>query len=164
MTVSTKESWRTRKTDLKKGISELKKQYVKSELMNYHYYKECWEKLEQKRVTLNQKYEDRLEREGSGSVIKLPDGSTSKSPWQIEKTGEIADLLDHMALYEHNLRVIDEWLDCLTLEQKSAVFAYVIDRQCSDLEGAATELTGKTSDAVNKAQERAIKKIIAINF
>lgn len=163
MTVSTKESWRTRKTDLKKGIIELKKQYVKSELMNYHYYKECWKKLEQKRIMLNQKYEDRLEREGGGSVIKLPDGSASESPWQIEKTGEIADLLEHMALYENNLRVIDQWLDCLTLEQKNAVLAYVIDRQCSDLDGAASAIN-KTSDGVYNAQDRAIKKIVAKNF
>lgn len=159
MTVSTKESWRTRKTDLKKGINELKKQYVKSELMNYHYYQECWKKLEQKRVMLNQKYEDRLEREGSGSVIKLPDGSTAKSPWQIEKTGEIADLLEHMALYEHNLRVIDQWLDCLSVAQKDAVTAYIIDRQCENLTGAGRSIS-RSPEAVNKAQDRAIEKIV----
>lgn len=155
---STKESWRTRKADLKKGISELKKQYVKSELMNYHYYKECWKKLEQKRIDLNQKYEDRLEREGSGSVIKLPDGSTAKSPWQIEKTGEIADLLEHIALYEHNLRVIDQWLDCLNVNHRKAIIAYYVNRQCSNLECAAEE-SNYSPNGLRTAIDNAINKI-----
>lgn len=159
MSVSTKESWRTRGTDLQKGIEELKKQFVKGELMNYHYYKTCWVQLEQRRIGMNQDYEDRLEREGSGSIIRLPDGSSSNSPWQINKTGNAADLLGRLQLYDNNLKIIDEWLTCLTPDQKEAVMAYVVDRQCSDLDGAAAA-TGKTPEAVNKAQERAIYRIV----
>lgn len=159
MSVSTKESWRTRKTDLQKGIEELKKQFVKGELMNYHYYKACWDQLEQRRIEMNQNYEDRLEREGSGSIIRLPDGSSGNSPWQINKTGNVADLLGRLQLYDNNLKIIDEWLACLTPDQKEAVMAYVVDRQCSDLDGAAAA-TGKTDKAVFNAQERAIYRIV----
>jgi hypothetical protein len=42
------ETWKTRDTIRKKGIEALKKQYVKAEFMNYHYYKECWSQLHKK--------------------------------------------------------------------------------------------------------------------
>lgn len=155
----TNQSWRTRETDLQKGINDLKKQFVKGELMNYHYYKACWEQLEQKRIELNQKYENRLEREGGGSIIKLPDGSSSKSPWQIEKTGEISDLLDHMALYEHNLRVIDSWLDCLSNEHRKAVLAFYSDR-LGEGRSEAAESTDYSDDGLKSAIKRAVEKIV----
>lgn len=150
--------WRTRNTKSKKNLNELKKQYVKSELMNYHYYKLRWEELEERRIELNQKYEDRLEKVNAGSIIRMPDGSVKQKPWQIKKSGELSEHIQQMHLLEDNLDILDMWLDSLPEDQQNVVFIYVVDGQCSDLDGAAA-IIGKTKDAVNKSQDRALKKI-----
>lgn len=150
--------WRTRNTKSKKNLNELKKQYVKSELMNYHYYKLRWEELEERRIELNQKYEDRLEKVNAGSIIRMPDDSVKQKPWQIKKSGELSEHIQQMHLLEDNLDILDMWLDSLPEDQREIVFAYVVDGQCSDLDGAAT-IIGKTKDAINKSQDRALKKI-----
>lgn len=151
--------WRTRNTKSKKNLNELKKQYVKSELMNYHYYKLRWEELEERRIELNQKYEDRLEKVNAGSIIRMPDGSVKQKPWQIKKSGELSEHIQQMHLLEDNLDILDMWLDSLPEEQREIVFAYVVDRQCTDAE-EVSNVTGYTEIGVKKSSERAISKIV----
>lgn len=158
--MSTKQSWRTRETDLQKGINELKEQYVKSELMNYHFWKWLWNEWETYRIEKNIEYEEHEEDPVKGnSFMALPEGNGTKSPWQLNKTAEIHEVLDVLEALDHNLSILEQWLNCLTQEQTDSVIAYVIDRQCSDLEGAANSLPGKTAKAIYNAQERAVQRI-----
>lgn len=150
--------WRTRNTKSKKNLNELKKQYVKSELMNYHYYKLRWEELEERRIELNQRYEDRLEKVNAGSIIRMPDGSVKQKPWQIKKSGELSEHIQQMHLLEDNLDILDMWLDSLPEDQQNVVAEYVVDRQCTNAEEVAN-VTGYTEIGVKKSSERAIARI-----
>lgn len=160
MTVSTKESWRTRKTNCQRTKKELREQYVKGELMNYHYYRMLWLEWEQYRIEKNIEYEEHEENPVKGnSFMQLPEGIGTKSPWQLDKTAEVYDVLNVLYALDHNMQILDQWLSCLTSEQKDAVLAYVIDRQCSDLAGASSSLVGRTEKGIYNSQDRAIEKI-----
>lgn len=156
------ETWQTRATKRKKGIEALKKQYVKAELMNYHYYKECWEQLNQKIIQCSNDYEERLNDPLRRTTdVPLFSSPPKHSPWQIEQTSKIIALQERLKLYERDLAIIDQWLHALSPAQSEAVIAYVIERQCSQLEQAAQQLH-RSSEAIQKATDRAISKIVTL--
>ncbi len=156
------ETWKTRDTIRKKGIEALKKQYVKAEFMNYHYYKECWSQLHKKIQERKENYEARLNDPlKSCTAISVSLNSNTHTPWQIEKTSEIIQFQERLQLYEQQLANIDMWLSVLSQTQQEAVIAYIIERQCSQLEQAAHQLS-RSAEAIQKAADRAIIKIVRL--
>lgn len=156
------ETWKTRNTIRKKGVEALKKQYVKAELMNYHYYKECWSQLHERIQERTEDYEARLNDPlKSCTAISVSAHSNTHTPWQIEKTSEIIQFQERLQLYEQQLANIDMWLSVLSQTQQEAVIAYIIERQCSQLEQAAHQLS-RSAEAIQKAADRAIIKIVRL--
>lgn len=156
------ETWKTRETTRKKSIETLKKQYVKAEFMNYHYYKACWNQLHETIAKRKHEYEARLNDPlKSYTAISVSAHSHTHSPWQIKKTSEIIKLQERLQLYEQQLAHIDTWLSVLSQTQQEAVIAYVIERQCSQLEQAAHQLS-RSAEAIQKAVDRAITKIVCL--
>ena len=67
--------------------------YIESELKNYYWHLSEWQRYGEQIRDLEVRYREELEHPScSSSVIRMPEGSGSGSPWQIEWSGKLHEL------------------------------------------------------------------------
>ena len=130
--------------------------YIESELMNYYWHLSEWRRYDQLIRELRARYQEELEHPGCGSsIIRMPDGSSQRSPWQIEWSGKLHQLRKKQKVEEMYLDRVDQWLTVCSSSQEAMIRQYVMVQQCTNAELAA-EITGYSADNIKKTRERVL--------
>ena len=138
--------------------------YIESELMNYYWHLSEWRRYDQLITELRARYQEELEHPGCGSsIIRMPDGSSQRSPWQIELSGKLYELEESQRIEERYLSRVDRWMSVCTPAQEKMVRQYVMVQQCRDVDRAA-DRTGYSPVNVKKTRERVVRKIYSRFF
>lgn len=138
--------------------------YIESELKNYYWHLAQWKIYDDEQKRIEMEYESLLESPRiSGSIIKMPQGSGEKSPWQLDMSGKIAELEDKKNVEKQYLDQVDKWMKVCTHSQEKMIKQYIMIQQCKDVTKAARE-TGYSEDNVKKSRERVLNKIFSAYF
>ena len=133
--------------------------YIESELMNYYWHLSEWRRYDQLITELRARYQEELEHPGCGSsIIRMPDGSSQRSPWQIELSGKLYEIEESQRIEERYLSRVDRWMSVCTPAQEKMVRQYVMVQQCRDAKLAA-DITGYSEENVRKTRERVLNRI-----
>lgn len=149
-------NWRRESVPIMNRKAQLKN-YVKSELMNYYFYLQKKQQLEEQIRVYEQMQNDPV---AGGSVIQVANHAYNGMSAQARLFYRKADAENNLKYYENKLTALDMWMNLLTPAQHDIVKTYVMKYQCERIERAADELHYR-SDTINKNTRRAIEKIIA---
>lgn len=148
-----------RKEQKKKLTKQVQLVYIESELMNYYWHLAEWQRYEDQIIELQEKYQEELEHPNCGSsIIRMPDGSGQRSPWQLEWSGMMYELQEKQKVEERYLSRVDSWLSVCSPSQEVMIRQYVMVQQCTNA-AAAAEITGYSEENVRKTRERVLNKI-----
>lgn len=93
-------------------------------------------------------------------MIRMPEGSGSGSPWQIEWSGKLHELRNKRKVEEKYLDRVDQWFTVCSSSQEAMIRQYVMVQQCMNAEQAA-EITGYSIENIKKTRERVLNKILS---
>lgn len=151
-------NWKSEQT--RRPTRQMQLVYIESELKNYYWHLAEWQRYENQLQGLKKRYQEELEHPScSSSIIRMPDGSGKRSPWQVEWSGRIHELQEKQKVEERYLSRVDSWLSVCTPSQEIMVRQYVMVQQCTDA-ALAAEITGYTEENVRKTRERVLNKIL----
>ena len=148
-----------KKEQIRKLTKQMQLNYIESELKNYYWHLAEWQRYGEQIQELETRYREELEHPScSSSVIRMPEGSGSGSPWQIEWSGKLHELRKKQKVEEMYLDRIDQWLTVCSSSQEAMIRQYVMVQQCTNAELAA-EITGYSVENIYKTKERALNRI-----
>lgn len=135
---------------------ELKELYVKSEFMNYGYYKSELKRCEER---LHQIGEALKEERYEFTIAKQFRTCSSLPLFMMnELMEEEAQLISKKQRIEEHLQTMEEWLSCLNDVQSEIIQTYVMQHRCMDRMMIAQEL-GYSERAISKILQQGITRI-----
>lgn len=150
--------WKSERT--RRLTRQMQLVYIESELKNYYWHLAEWQRYDEQIRDLEERYQEELDHPScSSSVIRMPEGSGSGSPWQIEWSGKLHELRKKQKVEEMYLNRVDQWLKVCSSSQEAMIRQYVMVQQCTNAELAA-EITGYSAENIYKTKERVLCKIL----